>query len=120
MARFRRNPTKQLESLEAAIRDYLGWSFVLDSGAELDLTENQRTQARTRKAQADQTATARLLQTYIWALVPTQPNPQLPFTVDDFPDRTRPAQVAFPDRVLRGPEFERTELGRIVVVALAP
>jgi galactan 5-O-arabinofuranosyltransferase len=44
----------------------------------------------------------------------------LPFMVDDFPDRTRRAQVAFPDRVLRGPEFVRTQLGRIVVVALRP
>ena len=42
----------------------------------------------------------------------------LPYMVDDFPDRTVPAEVAFPDRVLRGPEFERTELGRIVVIAL--
>jgi len=44
----------------------------------------------------------------------------LPFTVDDFPNRTRRAQVAFPDSVLRGPEFVRTELGRIVVIALRP
>ncbi len=44
----------------------------------------------------------------------------LPFMVDDFPDRTRPSQVAFPDRVLAGPEFVRTELGRIVVLALRP
>ncbi len=44
----------------------------------------------------------------------------LPFMVDDFPDRTRRAEVAFPDRVLRGPEFERIELGRIVVIALRP
>jgi galactan 5-O-arabinofuranosyltransferase len=44
----------------------------------------------------------------------------LPFMVDDFPDRTRPAEVAFPDRVLTGPEFVRTELGRIVVIALRP
>jgi galactan 5-O-arabinofuranosyltransferase len=44
----------------------------------------------------------------------------LPFMIDDFPDRTRRAQVAFPDRVLTGPEFVRTELGRIVVVALRP
>jgi galactan 5-O-arabinofuranosyltransferase len=42
----------------------------------------------------------------------------LPFMVDDFPDRTRRAEVAFPDGVLRGPEFERIELGRIVVIAL--
>jgi galactan 5-O-arabinofuranosyltransferase len=44
----------------------------------------------------------------------------LPFMVDDFPDRTRRAEVVFPDRVLSGPEFVRTELGRIVVVALRP
>ncbi|MDP9432470.1 MAG: arabinofuranosyltransferase, partial [Actinomycetota bacterium] len=45
---------------------------------------------------------------------------ELPFMVDDFPNRTRRAEVAFPDRVLSGPEFVRTELGRIVVVALRP
>jgi len=28
--------------------------------------------------------------------------------------------VTFPDQVLRGPEFERIELGRIVVIALRP
>ncbi|HYH25643.1 MAG TPA: arabinofuranosyltransferase [Blastococcus sp.] len=44
----------------------------------------------------------------------------LPFMVDTFPDRTRRAEVAFPDQVLRGPEFERIELGRIVVIALRP
>ena len=44
----------------------------------------------------------------------------LPFMADDFPDRTRRAQVAFPDDVLRGPEFVRTELGRLVVIALRP
>jgi len=44
----------------------------------------------------------------------------LPLMVDDFPDRTRRAEVAFPDRVLSGPEFVRTELGRIVVIALRP
>jgi galactan 5-O-arabinofuranosyltransferase len=44
----------------------------------------------------------------------------LRYMVDDFPDRTRPAQVAFPDEVLRGPEFERTELGDVVVIALRP
>ena len=48
------------------------------------------------------------------------PSLVLPFTVDDFPDRTRREQVAFPDRVLRGPEFVRAELGRVVVVALRP
>jgi galactan 5-O-arabinofuranosyltransferase len=44
----------------------------------------------------------------------------LPFMVDDFPDRTRREEVAFPDRVLSGPEFSRIELGRVVVIALRP
>ena len=44
----------------------------------------------------------------------------LPYMVDDFPDRTLRAEVAFPDEVLTGPEFERKELGRIVVIALRP
>ena len=44
----------------------------------------------------------------------------LPFMVDDFPDRTRRAQVAFPDDLLSGPEFVRTELGRVVIIALRP
>jgi galactan 5-O-arabinofuranosyltransferase len=44
----------------------------------------------------------------------------LPYMVDDFPDRTRRAQISFPDRVLTGPEFERIELGRVVVIALRP
>ena len=44
----------------------------------------------------------------------------LPFMVDDFPDRTRRAEVAFPDDLLRGPEFMRTELGQLVVIALRP
>ena len=44
----------------------------------------------------------------------------LPYMVDDFPNRTVPAKVTFPDQVLTGPEFERIELGRIVVIALRP
>ena len=42
----------------------------------------------------------------------------LPFMVDDFPNRTVRDDVGFPDRVLTGPQFERIELGRIVVIAL--
>ena len=44
----------------------------------------------------------------------------LPLMADDFPDRTRRIEIAFPDDVLRGPELVRTELGRVVVLALRP
>ncbi|MCK9923645.1 Swt1 family HEPN domain-containing protein [Frankia sp. AgPm24] len=69
----------RLEELDTATRDYLGWKHVLDNDAELDLTQNQRKQADQRQAQADQTVTARLLQTFTWALVPAQPEPKEPF-----------------------------------------
>ena len=71
----------RLEELDAAVRDYLGWTHVLDNDAELDLTQNQRNQATQRRAQADQTASARLLQTFTWALVPDQPDPGAPFLI---------------------------------------
>lgn len=73
----------RLEELDNATRDYLGWEHVLDSEADLDLTQNQRNQATQRKQQADQTVTSRLLQTFVWALVPTQPDPSAPFVIKE-------------------------------------
>ena len=73
----------RLEELNAATRDYLGWKHVLDNEADLDLTQNQKNQAAQRRDQADQTVTARLLQTFTWALVPTQPDPSSPFLIRD-------------------------------------
>ncbi|MFB8229430.1 Swt1 family HEPN domain-containing protein [Cellulosimicrobium sp. NPDC055967] len=71
----------RLEELVTATRDYLGWSHVLVNEADLDLTANQRNQAMQRKAQADQTVEARLLQTFTWTLVPAQPDPAAPFGI---------------------------------------
>lgn len=71
----------RLEELDTAVRDYLGWAHVLTNEADLDLTQNQKNQAAQKKEQAAQTAAARLLQTFIWALVPAQPNPGAPFVI---------------------------------------
>ncbi|MEO5316324.1 Swt1 family HEPN domain-containing protein [Pseudarthrobacter sp. CC12] len=71
----------RLEELNSATRDFLGWSHVLANEADLDLTQNQKNQAAQRKAQADQTVTSRLLQTFTWALVPAQPNAGAPFVL---------------------------------------
>jgi len=65
----------RMEELESAVRDYLGWSHVLDS-PDLDLTDNQKTQAADKRATADATVGARLLQAYQWALAPSQPDPK--------------------------------------------
>jgi len=72
---------ERLEELDSAVRDYLGWSHVLQHEADLDLTQNQKNQAAQRRDTADQTATSRLLQTFAWALVPTQPDPAQPFVI---------------------------------------
>jgi predicted AAA+ superfamily ATPase len=71
----------RLDELNAAIRDYLGWRHVLDNEADLDLTQNQKSQATQRQAQADQTVTSRLLQSFTWALVPAQPDPAAPLVI---------------------------------------
>jgi predicted AAA+ superfamily ATPase len=71
----------RLEELDSATRDYLGWTHVLANEADLDLTQNQKNQATQRQAQADQTVKSRLLQTFTWAMVPSQPDASAPFIV---------------------------------------
>lgn len=71
----------RLQELDSATRDYLGWTHVLANEADLDLTQNQKNQATQRQGQADQTVTSRLLQSFTWALVPTQPDAGAPFLI---------------------------------------
>jgi predicted AAA+ superfamily ATPase len=71
----------RMGELDTAVRDYLGWSSVLDKSSDLDLTDNQKKQADDKRKQADETVTARLLGAYHWALVPTAPNPGEPFII---------------------------------------
>jgi len=73
----------RLAELENAVRDYLGWTHVLASEADLDLTANQRKQAGQRQATADNTVASRLAQSYQWVLVPIQPDPSAPFEVKE-------------------------------------
>jgi hypothetical protein len=72
----------RMSEVENAVRDYLGWDYILQNSAELDLTQNQRNQAAEKRTQADGTLSSRLLGAYHWALVPTTPQPGDPFTID--------------------------------------
>ncbi len=89
----------RLEELNSSTRDYLGWTHVLANEVDLDLTQNQKNQASQRKAQADQTVTARLLQSFTWALVPAQPDPGAPFLVKE--TKVEGQSDALADRVSR-------------------
>src|SRR4051794_40321842 len=61
----------RIDELERSVREYLGWSEILASEDDLNLTSSQRNQATERRAKASETADARLLGAYQWALVPT-------------------------------------------------
>src|SRR3954454_11391569 len=60
----------RIEELERSVREYLGWSEILAREDDLNLTTSQRNQATERRAKASETADARLLGAYQWALVP--------------------------------------------------
>ncbi len=61
----------RIEELERSVREYLGWSEILAKEDDLNLTTSQRNQATERRTKAGETADARLLGAYQWALVPT-------------------------------------------------
>lgn len=82
MVVFLASDVNRMEELETAVRDYLGWSHVMDAADELDLTQNQKNQATDKKRQAHETVDARLLGAYHWALVPEAPDPGSPFVMN--------------------------------------
>ena len=60
----------RMSELEHAVREYLGWRFVLEKADDLDLTGSQRNQATERAAKASETIDVRLVGAYQWMLVP--------------------------------------------------
>src|SRR5690625_132598 len=64
----------RLDELETAVRQYLAWKSIEEEQDELNLDTFQRNQARTQRGSADQTVKQRIPETYIWFLVPEQPD----------------------------------------------
>ncbi|KWW97478.1 ATPase AAA [Carbonactinospora thermoautotrophica] len=73
---------KRVEDLEAATREYLAWKNISGRIKELNLSPQQVSQVETRLANADQAVALRIASTYIWALVPVQPDPARPVQWD--------------------------------------
>ena len=69
---------RRYEELAEATRDYLAWSNIAGRTDELNLTAQQKVQVSRRRDQADDTVRLRVAATYIWALVPEQPEPARP------------------------------------------
>ena len=70
--------TKRLEELLEAVRDFLAWQNIASRIEEMNLSPQQAKQATTRRDQANEGVTSRIAQTYIWAIVPEQPDPSKP------------------------------------------
>ena len=69
-----------MKELEQAVRQALAWSLIiLDASGEsssLNLDNFQKAQAETKRKGAEETVEARIPETYVWLLVPGQPDPQ--------------------------------------------
>ncbi len=70
-----------LESLEAATRSFLGWKRVQDTSEVLNLSVQQRKQTDDRVSLLDETVSARIKDTFVWAVYPEQFDPTKPFEV---------------------------------------
>ncbi len=66
----------RLGELEQAVRQYLAWTSIEKERKQLNLDAFQSDQAETKCGQAEEAVKARIPETYSWALVPTQPDPQ--------------------------------------------
>lgn len=69
---------KRLEELMEAVRDLLAWQNITGRIEEMNLSQQQAKQAITRREQAEDGVRLRISQTYIWAIVPEQPDPAKP------------------------------------------
>ena len=74
--------SQHVEELEAAIADYLAWTWVVrEAGATgLNLDPTQAAQSQVKLADADRVVVDCLRQTYQWLLVPEQVEPTAPIT----------------------------------------
>lgn len=70
--------SKRLDELMEATRDLLAWQNIASRIDELNLSQQQAKQALTRRDQANESVMLRIAQTYIWAIVPEQPDPAKP------------------------------------------
>jgi hypothetical protein len=73
---------KRMEDLSDAVREYLAWDNIAGRVDELGLAKQQAAQAVTRRDDADKAVTLRITDAYHWAIVPVQPRPDRPVTLD--------------------------------------
>jgi hypothetical protein len=71
---------KALGDLDEAVRHYLAWKSIRDEAEKeaLDLSKFAKAQAKTKTEEYERACKVRLMETWAWGLVPTQPDPMTP------------------------------------------
>ncbi|HZL06349.1 MAG TPA: DUF499 domain-containing protein, partial [Coriobacteriia bacterium] len=98
------------EDLDAGVREYLAWQQISDQVVAYNLTAQQSAQAATRRRQADETVSHRLIAAYTWALVPEQVPATAPPTirVEKISEGPTSIAVRVTDKLRRGGELATT------------
>jgi hypothetical protein len=73
---------QRLAELERAAAEHLAWGDIHSRWEELGLDAFGRNQAEAKKGEADRAVELRVAETYVWALVPHQPDPTGPVEWD--------------------------------------
>jgi len=66
----------RLKELQSAVRQFLAWDSIWDDRETLNLDPFQTKQAETKLRTSDETVDARIPETFLWLLVPGQPDPK--------------------------------------------
>ncbi|MDI3340921.1 MAG: Swt1 family HEPN domain-containing protein [Sphaerobacter sp.] len=101
----------RLAELEEAVRLYLAWKSIEEEQEALNLDAFQRNQARSKRADADQTVARRIPEAYSWLLVPVQPSPTGPVDWDEIKIQGEDRLAVKASRKLRTEEQLIPELG---------
>ena len=112
--------TKRLEELMEAVRDLLAWQNIASRIEEMNLSPQQAKQATTRRDQAHEGVTSRIAQTYIWAVVPEQPDPSKPieWTVEKAEGQETSLAVRTSEKLVRAGLFTDIASPRMIRIDL--
>ncbi len=105
----------RLRELRQGVRQFLAWTSIVQDGAgdnpPLNLDSFQKRQADTKCASADETALARIPETFVWLLVPGQPDPKGPIEWTEIRLQGRDALATRAAKTLRNKELLIVQLG---------
>jgi predicted AAA+ superfamily ATPase len=93
----------RLEDLKQGVRQFLAWDSICRESDTLNLDAFQRNQAQTKREEARKSIEARIPETYIWLLVPDQPDPRKP---DDLQELKLQPQSSLAQNVSRRLKME--------------